>query len=83
MRAHNLLGYMYPRLRLMAFVTTEAYSDNSQGIYSELVEFLNVTLSREMCLPFTCLLHSYSGVLPNLHYSEKEKHNSCIFCMLN
>ena len=46
MRAHNLLGYMYPRLRLMAFVTTEAYSDNSQGIYSELEEFLNVTLSR-------------------------------------
>ena len=46
MHAHNLLGYMYPRLRLMAPVTGEEYSDNSPGIYSELVEFLVVTLSR-------------------------------------
>ena len=46
MHAHNLLSYMYPRLRLMASETVGAYSDNSQEIYSELVEFLLVTLTR-------------------------------------
>ena len=43
----------------MASATASGYSDNSQGFYKELCNSKGSSCKiGQMCLPFTCLLHS-------------------------